>query len=471
MVVGEFTVGVDVLVIGGGPGGYVAAIRAAQLGKSVTLVEKDELGGVCLNRGCIPSKALISMANYLHKIRQLASAGIRTEGVTVEMERLQAWKQGVVDKLTQGVAGLCKGNGITVVRGEATFVSESEVRVVSEHGSERYRFNHCVIATGSSPAPLESLPFDGQHVISSTEALQLQHIPRSLIVIGGGYIGLELGTAYRKLGSSVVVLEGADRLLSAADPGLERYVARNLRKLGIEAHTNVHVTQGTVAAAGVQITAVIKGEQRVFSAEKVLVAVGRKPNTAELNLRAAQIETDSSGFIRVDNQMKTSNPKIFAIGDVAGQPMLAHKASHEGKVAAEVIAGLPSAMDASAIPVVMFTDPEIAWVGMSEEQAKQSGFDVVTGRFPFGANGRSLSMEGGDGFVQVVAQKGSNRVLGVQMVGPEVSNLIAEATLAIEMCASLHDLALTIHAHPTLPETLMEAAESALGHAIHILSK
>ncbi|BCJ85471.1 dihydrolipoyl dehydrogenase [Effusibacillus dendaii] len=471
MVVGEFTVGADVLVIGGGPGGYVAAIRAAQLGKSVTLIEKNDLGGVCLNRGCIPSKAIISMADFVHRMKTMETAGIRVNGITVEMERLQQWKQGVVQKLTQGVASLCKGNQITVVQGEASFVSANEVRVVTEHGSERYRFESCIIATGSYPVELSGIPFDGQRVISSTEALSLKKIPQQLLVVGGGYIGLELGTAYRKLGSEVTVLEGTGQILPGTDPGLVRYVTRNLKKLGVEVQTNALATSLQINGEKVDVTVRVKDETKVFSADQVLVTVGRKPYTGGLELADSGIETNEQGFIKVDRQQRTTNPKVFAIGDVTGNPMLAHKASYEGKVAAEVIAGLPSEMDAVVIPSVIFTDPEIASVGWTEEQAKQEGYETLTGRFPFGANGRALSMEGGDGFVQVIAEKQTKRVLGVHIVGPEASNLIAEATLAIEMCATLEDLSLTVHAHPTLPETIMEAAEAAVGHAIHILNK
>lgn len=471
MVVGDFANEVDVLVIGGGPGGYVAAIRAAQLGRKVTLVDKAELGGVCLNRGCIPSKAIISAAEHLTMIKDAKKMGIDVEGVSVDLSRLMEWKNGVVKKLTGGVSTLLKGNKVEVIKGEAYFSGKNSVKIATENDSQTYEFKACIVATGSRPAELPFLKFDGERILSSTEALNLQEVPKRLLVIGGGYIGLELGTAYSKLGSEVTILEGADNILPGVDQAMVRMVSRNLKKLGVKVHTKAKVTSGKREGDEVIVTAEVGGEEKTFTADYVLVAVGRKPNTDELGLEQAGVELDERGFIKVDKQLRTSNPDIFAIGDAAGGALLAHKASYEGKVAAEVIAGQPSEVDYVAMPFVIFSDPEIAYTGLSEKEAKEQGYDPVVSRFAFQANGRALSMEKADGFIQVIADKESKQLLGVQIVGPEASSLIAEAVLAIEMGANAEDLSLTIHAHPTLPEALMEAAEGVLGHAIHMVNK
>jgi dihydrolipoamide dehydrogenase len=472
MVVGDFANEVDVLVVGGGPGGYVAAIRAAQLGRKVTLVDKDELGGVCLNRGCIPSKALISAAERVQQLRESAHMGIRVDGdITVDLPELMKWKDGVVKKLTGGVATLLKGNKVEVIKGEAYFSGPDTVRIATEKESQTYQFKDCIIATGSRPAEIPTLPFDGERILSSTEVLSLREIPKRLLVVGGGYIGLELGTAYRKLGSEVTILEGTDNLLPGVDPSLVRMVARKLKKLGVTVVTGAMVQGGERSGDEVRVIARVKGEEQTYTADIVLVAVGRKPNTDELGLEQAGVRLDERGFIQVDRQMRTSVPHIYAIGDVAGGALLAHKASCEGKVAAEAIAGQPSEVDVRAMPFVIFSDPEIAYTGLTEKEAKEEGYDPVVSRFAFQANGRALTMEAADGFVQVVADKESKQLLGVQIVGPEASTLIAEAVLAIEMGANAEDLSLTVHAHPTLPEALMEAAEGVLGQAIHMVKK
>ncbi|MBO2532413.1 dihydrolipoamide dehydrogenase [Planifilum fulgidum] len=472
MVVGDFANEVDVLVVGGGPGGYVAAIRAAQLGRKVTLVDKGELGGVCLNRGCIPSKALISAADWVQQLKDAARMGIRVNGdITVDLPELMKWKDGVVKKLTGGVATLLKGNKVDVIKGEAYFSGPDTVRIATEKDSQTYQFKDCIIATGSRPAELPSLPFDGKRILSSTEILSLQEIPKRLLVVGGGYIGLELGTAYRKLGSEVTILEGTDSLLPGVDPSLVRMVTRRLKKLGVTVVTGAMVQGGESSDDEVKVTAQVKGEEKTFAADVVLVAVGRKPNTDELGLEQVGIQKDERGFIKVDKQLRTSVPHIYAIGDVAGGALLAHKASYEGKVAAEVIAGKPSEVDVRAMPFVIFSDPEIAYTGLTEKEAKEKGYDPVVSRFSFQANGRALTMDAADGFAQVVADKESKQILGVQIVGPEASTLISEAVLAIEMGANAEDLSLSVHAHPTLPESLMEAAEGVLGHAIHMVKR
>ncbi|MDI3328326.1 MAG: dihydrolipoyl dehydrogenase [Alicyclobacillaceae bacterium] len=468
MVVGEFTTEVDLLVIGGGPGGYVAAIRAAQLGKKVTLVERDQLGGVCLNVGCIPSKALISAAHQYENIRNLDQMGIAVGDVRLDFAKVQAWKQGIVDRLTGGVASLLKGNKVEVVTGEALFVNEREVRVIRGYEATRYRFNQCIIATGSRPVELKSLPFGGR-VISSTEALALQEIPRRLTVVGGGYIGIELGGMFAKFGSEVTILEGTDSILPTFEKEVVRFVERRLKKNKVAVVTSAMVQGVEETADGAAVVASVKGEERRFEADYVLVTVGRRPNTDALGLDQAGVRTDDKGWIQVDRQGRTSVPHIFAIGDVVPGPALAHKAAYEGKVAAEAAAGRPSEVDYKAIPAVVFSDPEVASVGLTEAEAKEKGIDAVAGKFPFAANGRALSLLDAEGFVKVVADKASGEVVGVQIVGPSASDLIAEGALAIEMGASLEDIALTIHAHPTLGEVIMEAAEVALGRPVHIV--
>lgn len=467
MVVGEFTESADLVVIGGGPGGYVAAIRAAQLGRQVTLVERESVGGVCLNVGCIPSKAVISVADEYHRLQEAASRGIRVASASVDMSGVQQFKAQVVGKLTGGVKELLRANGVTVLEAEARFVDPHHVRVVSEYESKKIEFRHAILATGSRPRNLDSVPLDGHVVLGSTELLALDRVPRHLVVVGGGYIGLELGTAFRKLGSEVTVVEALGSLLSGTDAGLVRHVSRQLNHLGIAVHLNTRVE--SLAIQNGEATLTLSGETGEFavSADSVLVTVGRVPNTDGLDLAEAGIELDERGLVRVDQRLRTTNPDVAAIGDITPGPMLAHKASYQGKVAGESLAGQPSAQDALVVPAVIFTDPEIATVGMSESQAREAGYEPVTGRFSFQANGRALSLGHARGEALVVADKTTGQLLGVHVAGPEASSLIAEGGLALELGATLEDLALTIHAHPTLPETLMEAAEAALGRPIH----
>lgn len=470
MVVGEFTTEVDVIVIGAGPGGYVAAIRAAQLGKSVVIVDKDEVGGVCLNRGCIPSKALISAAHQYEMMHHASDIGIRAEGVQVDFDKVQEWKKSVINKLTGGVSSLLKANKVQRISGEALFVNENEVRVLDGYDVNRYRFNHCIIATGSRPIELKTFPYGGR-ILSSTEALQLSEIPKSLVVIGGGYIGIELGQTFAKFGTQVTILEGSDTILPGFEKEMSRWVARNLKKLGVETYTEAMAQKADQTDSDVKVSFTVKGEEKEITADYVLVTVGRRPNTDEIGLEAIQMEMGERGLIKIDHQCKTSVPNIYAIGDIVEGPALAHKASYEGKVAAEVIAGLPSMIDYKAIPAVVFSDPEIASVGLNETEAKDQGYEVLIGKFPYAANGRALSMNVGEGSVKLIGDKETGLVLGAQIVGPEASNLIAEVGLAIEMGTTLEDISLTIHAHPTLGEMVMEAAEGALGHGIHQVNK
>ncbi|MCR8644067.1 dihydrolipoyl dehydrogenase [Paenibacillus sp. N1-5-1-14] len=469
MVVGDASLDIDVLVIGAGPGGYVAAIRAAQLGKSVLIVDKSEWGGVCLNVGCIPSKALISAAHRYEHMTHSHTMGVSAENVTVDFSKVQEWKQSVVKKLTSGVEGLLKGNKVQMFQGEVMFINENEARVFNDQEAPRYRFKHCIIATGSRPIELKPFPYGGR-IMSSTEALALKEIPKSMIVIGGGYIGIELGQTFAKFGTKVTILEGSKSILPASEAEMSKLVKKNLDRLKVDVFAEALAQSSEQNDKEVTVTFTVKGEEKKVTAEYCLVTVGRRPNTdGDLGLELAGVKLGERGVIEVDQQCRTSNPNIYAIGDVVPGPALAHKASYEGKVAAEALAGLPSVVDYKVIPAVVFSDPEIAYVGYSEKEAKDLGINVAVGKFPYAANGRALAMNESDGFVKIIANKDTGVIIGAQLIGPEASNLISEMCLAIEMGATLEDVALTIHAHPTLGEITMEAAEVALGHPIHMI--
>lgn len=463
----------DVVVLGSGPAGYVSAIRLAQLGKKVTVVDRAEIGGVCLNRGCIPSKALIYAGTMYDKMtHQIGEMGLEIKGeVRVNLPKLIEWKGTVVKKLTGGVAGLLKANGCTVIEGDARFTGPKAMEVKTASGTQTVTFNQLVIATGSRPAALPGFQVDQKRILDSTGALELQALPKSMLCIGGGYIGLELGTFYAKVGTAVTVVEAGPGLLAGVDPDLSRVVQKHLEKRGVKIQVGTQVKGCKVTAKGVDVTVAKDGKEQVLSVDVVLVTIGRTPNTDGIGLDKLGVKLDAKGFIPVDPQRRTSVPHVYAIGDAAGQPLLAHKGSKEGLVAAEAIAGKKVAFDVQAMPAVIFTDPEIATVGLTDAEAKAKGLSVTVGQFPFAANGRALSVGESDGFVKMVGDAKTGRLLGVHIVGPEASNLIAEATLAIEMGAMVEDLALTVHAHPTLPETLMEAAEATLGHAIHIYQR
>ncbi|MHA6529002.1 dihydrolipoyl dehydrogenase [Paenibacillus sp. HW567] len=469
MVVGDASIEIDTLVIGAGPGGYVAAIRAAQLGQKVLIVDKSELGGVCLNRGCIPSKALISAAHQYEAAQHGEVFGVTAENVKVDWAKTQEFKNGVVKRMTTGVTSLMKGNKIEVFSGEAMFINANEARLFNEHESPRYKFNNCIIATGSRPIELKPFPFGGR-ILSSTEALDLPEIPKSLIVIGGGYIGAELGQMYSKFGTKVTIIEGMDTVLPGFDKDMTRLVAKNMAKTGIEIVTNAKAESAVQNDKEVTVKYSVGGESKEVTADYLLVTVGRRPNTdGELGLDLIGIELDERGLIKVDHQGRTNIPNIYAIGDIVPGLALAHKASYEGKIAAEAISGHKSVVDYKVIPAVVFTDPECSSVGLTEKEAKDKGYKVKAGKFPFAGNGRAVSLNAPDGFIKIVANSENNLVLGAQIVGLEASNLIAELGLAIEMGATLEDIALTIHAHPTLGEIVMEAAELVEGHPIHVM--
>ena len=463
---------VDVLVIGGGPGGYPAAIRAAQLGKSVLLAERHKLGGECLNYGCIPSKALITASNLVAAIARGKDWGIDAGTPRVDVAKLQAWKASVVDKLVSGVAQLCKGNKVEVAFAEAAFTGPQSARLRSADGrTEEIEFGDAIIATGGRPSDLPAFRFDGQRVITTKDALELPAVPGTLLVIGGGVSGLEIGTFYAKLGSKIVVVELLEQLLPGMDPEVVRVVERHLRKLGVEYHVKSQAKAWREEGGAAVVDAVTPDGPITVHADAILVTVGRRPNTDGLAADRAGVTVDAKGQVVVDKQLRTSNPHVYGIGDVTGPPFLAHKATKEGTIAAEVIAGLPVEADYRALPSAIFTDPEIATVGAFESQAAASGRKVRVGKVPFGAIGRALTTGEADGFVKLVADADSKVLLGAQIVGPEASNLISELALAIEMGATLTDIALTIHPHPTLPEGVMESAEAALGHAIHVLNR
>jgi len=458
----------EAVVLGSGPGGYVAAIRLGQLGKETVLIEKEKLGGVCLNIGCIPSKALIRVAKLKQRVEAAKQIGLEVTGVNVDFEKVQTWKQGVVDRLVSGIDYLLKGNNVKLVKGTGKFIEAHQLEVKSTTGTEIIEAKDIIIATGSRYFDLPTFKFNGTSIISSTEALSLQQIPKKLGIIGGGVTGLEMGTMYAQLGTKVTIIEMLDQLLPGTDIDLVRIVERSLRKLGIEYHVK---SKAKEFRDGKIYATLEDGKEGVFDVEKVLVTVGRRPNSDEIGLEKVGVQTDSHGFIQVNKKMQTTLPGVYAIGDVVGPPMLAHKASKEGIVAAEVIAGMSSEADFHAIPGVIFTDPEIATVGLTESQAKEKGYDPIVGKFPFTALGRALLAGETEGFAKIVADKNSDLVLGVHIVGSEASDLISEAALAIEMGATLEDIGLTVHPHPTLPESVMEAAEAAKGKAIHILQK
>jgi dihydrolipoamide dehydrogenase len=459
----------EVAVLGSGPGGYVAAIRLGQLGKETVLIEKQaKLGGVCLNVGCIPSKALIRVAKLKRQIESGKQIGISASDVKVDFAKVQAWKRSVVDRHTSGVEFLCKENHVKIMKGEGKFQGPQEIEVHGDSGSEIVEAKTIVIATGSRPVEIPGFKFDGTSVITATEVLDMKEVPRNFVVIGGGVTGLEMATMCAELGSKVVVVEMLDQLLPGLDLELVRIIERVFRRLGIDYHVKSRAKEyrdGNVYAV------LEDGKEAAFPCDKVLVVVGRRPNTDSIGLDRAGVKTDSHGFILTNKKMQTNVPAIYAIGDVVGQPMLAHKASKEGVVVAEVIAGMNREADFRAIPSAIFTDPEIATVGLTEVQAKEQGYEPIVGKFPFTALGRATIAGETEGFVKVVGDKASDLVLGVHIVGAEASDLISEAALAIEMGATLEDMGFTIHPHPTFSEGVMEAAEAAKGKAIHILQR
>jgi dihydrolipoamide dehydrogenase len=457
-------------VVGGGPGGYPAAFLAADLGLEVTMIDEGPRpGGVCLFRGCIPSKALLHAAKLINEARDAAHWGIKFSEPEIDLDQLRGWKDQVVQQLTGGTAQLAKYRNVDFIQGRATFMDAHTLHIDKTGGEEQtLAFDHAIVATGSRPAVIPSLAIDSERLMDSTSALDLPDVPQTLLVIGGGYIGLELGTVYAALGSQVSVVEMLPGLLPGADRDLVRILAKRVQEKFYSIMLNTTVSKMEEVKGGIKVQ--LKGEveqpEQVF--ERVLMSVGRKPNSGGLGLENTRVEIDQRGFIKVDAQRRTAEPTIYAIGDVAGEPMLAHKATHEGRVAAEVIAGHNVVYEPRAIPAVVFTDPEIAWCGLTETEAEKQERPIKVARFPWGASGRATTLDRQDGLTKLILDPNTERVLGVGIVGSDAGELISEGVLAIEMAAVASDVELSIHPHPTLSETVMEAAEVFYGQSTHV---
>lgn len=452
---------IDILVIGSGPGGYAAAFRAADLGRKVIIVDKDPtLGGVCLNRGCIPSKTLLHISKVLEETESLKKMGVSFAKPKIDINTVRDWKNKIIKQLSGGIAQMAKARKVETIEGVATFISDKEIQVERKSDKENITFDHCIIAAGSSSSRIPGIPFDNKNVLTSKTALDIEKIPKNLLVIGGGYIGLEMGTVFNALGADVSIAEFLPNLLPGADPDLVKPLARKLKKHFNEIHLSTKIVDVKPSKPnGLIVTMEKDGETTTKKFEQVLVSVGRKPNTKTIGLENTTIKTNTRGFIEVDKQQKTNVKNIYAIGDIAGDPMLAHKATHEGKVAAEVICGLPAAFDAKVIPAVIFTDPEIAWVGTTESEAKEKSIPYEKGEFPWAASGKSLAIGRNEGKTKIIFDPITKRTIGVGIVGPNAGDLISEGALAIEMGADAEDISLTVHPHPTLGETFANAAE------------
>jgi len=459
----------DVIVIGAGPGGYIAAIRAAQLGLNAAIVEREFVGGTCLNVGCIPSKALLDATHLFAEIRHASAFGIKVEGAEVDFVAMQKHKAKTVKMLTGGVRSLLKKHNVRVHEGEARFVGPGRVEVAAASGeTEVLQAPNVIIAAGSTEAELPPVPFDGDRVVSSRGALDFEAVPDRLVVVGGGYIGLEMGSVYSRIGSEVIVLEMMDRILPEMDAELADTAHKLLAGQGLDIRLGARVTGVRTTEAGAVVKCSIGDDEVEIEADKVLVSIGRRPATADLNLDAVGIETDDRGFITVDHGMRTGSPGIYAIGDVVSTPMLAHVAMDEGVVAAECVAGQTSAMEYHAIPAVVFTHPELASVGLREDEAAMREGEIKVGRFPFRGNGRARARNDVEGWVKIIADAATDEILGVHCVGAEAGHLIHEAVVAMGYHGYAEDLALTVHAHPTLSEAFKEAALAVEDRALHI---
>ena len=460
----------DVLVIGAGPGGYHAAIRAAQLGLKTACAEREAVGGVCLNVGCIPTKALLHAGEMLAETKHASEFGLTFSGQQMDIGKLNGWKEGIVKKLTGGVSGLFKANKVTHLTGNASFVDDHTVKV----GDQQYSAANIIIATGSEPARLPGLEVDQQHIVDSTGALVMPDpVPARMLCVGGGVIGFEFAHIYNNMGAQVKVIEFLPTIIPGADADAVKAFQKSMEKQGITVATQTKANRAEKKADGihVELENVKTGEKTTEIFDRVLVAVGRRPRTDNLNIQASGVTVTDRGFVPADRQQRTNVPHIYSIGDVASNPMLAHKAMKEGLVAAEVIAGKPAEQDAVAIPGVVYTNPELAWVGLTEAEAREKGYDVKIGTFPFAASGRAMTLQSTEGFVKMVVEKDTDLVLGVHIFGPHASDILSEASLALEMGATATDIALTIHAHPTLGEAMLEAAEAAHKQAIHIVNR
>ncbi len=460
----------QLVVIGGGPGGYAAAFLAADLGMQTTLVDMNpNPGGVCLYRGCIPSKALLHVAKLLDEAHEAANIGIKFAEPEIDFDRVREWKESVVNKMTGGLGQLVKARKINYIRGRARFTSATEVEIESESGPQKLTFEHAILATGSRPVKIPTFDIGSERIMDSTTALELKDIPENLLVVGGGYIGLELSSVYAAMGSKVTVVEMLPGLLMQTDRDLVKILEGNLLPKLHKVLLETKVVSVEEVENGIKVRfegANVAEPEQVF--DKVLVSVGRTPNSQDIGLENTKIQPDKRGFVAVDAQRRTVEPTIYAIGDIAGDPMLAHKASHEGRIAVEAIAGHKVAYEPAAIPAVVFTDPEIAWTGLTEMQAEKEGRKVTVARFPWAASGRATTLDRSDGLTKILVDPETERVLGVAIVGPGAGELISEGTLAIEMAALASDIKMTIHPHPTLSETVMESAEVIFGQATHI---
>lgn len=459
------------IIIGAGPGGYAAAFLAADLGIVTTLIDSEiNPGGVCLYKGCIPSKALLHVAKVLSESEEAKDFGVEFSKPKIDLTKLRNWKNDVVTKLTGGLGQLSKQRKIEYLQGKAKIINNNSIELTKVNGEkEILNFDNLIIATGSSPSKIPNLSIDSKRILDSTSALELNDIPKSMLVIGGGYIGLELGTVYATLGTKTTVVEMLPGILSGADKDLVSVLSKRIQNLFESIMVNTKVVELKEVKEGIKVTFEDKNSEKTEKIfEKVLISIGRKPNSKGFGIENTKIEIDEKGFIKVDNQLRTSEKNIFAIGDVAGEPMLAHKASHEGRTAVEVIAGHKAEFNPKAIPAVVFTDPEIAWCGLTESEAKIQNINVTVVKFPWAASGRAMTLGRTDGLTKLIIDPATERILGVGIAGPGAGDLIAEGVLAIEMGANATDLKLTIHPHPTLSETLMESAEVFFGQSTHI---
>lgn len=461
----------EIVIIGGGPGGYAAAFYAADLGKKVTLVERDDrLGGVCMNRGCIPSKALLHATHGIIAAKESAKRGITFGEPSIDISKLRDWKNGILSKLANGLKMLASKRGVNVIHGRGYFEDSNTVRIETESGQQFIKFQQAIVAVGSRPALPKTLDLGNPRVMTSTEALEVEDIPENLLVIGGGYIGMELGTVYATLGSQVTVVEALDSILMGADPDLARPVMLYAKKAFKELRFNSKVTGMSTVGKQIKVNSEFDGKSVEELYDRVLVSVGRSPNSSDMGIENTQAKLDGGGFLKVDGNQQTDDPNIYAIGDIVGGLMLAHKASKEARVAVEAILGQATGGIGSVIPAVVFTDPEVAWCGLTETEAKEKGIAVKIAKFPWGASGRALTYDRGDGLTKLIIEPETDLILGVGLVGHGAGELISEGVLAVEMGATAKDLALVVHPHPTLSETLMEAAEAFYGHATHTLS-
>ena len=461
----------EIVVVGSGPGGYAAAFYAADMGKKVILVERDKvLGGVCLNRGCIPSKALLYATHQIVNARESAHRGIAFVEPKIELDKLRQWKDSILVKLTGGVSTLAKMRGVQVIAGRGYFEGSQKLRVETDQGQQFIEYDKAILAVGSLPAVPKAFDLGNPRVMTSTEALEVTEIPENFLVVGGGYIGMELGFVYAALGSKVVVVEALDSILTGADADLTRPVVANAKKMFKEIRLKAKVTKMSTAGKQIKVAMEYNGQQLEELYDRVLVAVGRKANSADQGLENTKIQLDERGFVKVNEHRQTDDPNIYAIGDIAGGILLAHKAHKEARIAVEAICGGNAVFD-SVVPAVVFTDPELAWCGLTEGEAKEKGIQYQVAKFPWTASGRALSFDRTDGVTKIIADPNTGRVLGVGISGAGAGELISEAVLAIEMGATVEDIAETIHPHPTLSETVMEAADAFYGHATHIFTR